>query len=76
VDIRWRVEFFLTKTPYALLPLPYVIPLINSRKTLWRVLWVFPYSLIYIPMLSIVGFVSIFRGIRDYAKLEKLGKKG
>ena len=76
VDLKYRVEFFLTKTSYTLLSLPYVLPLINSRKTLWRVLRVFPYSLVYLPLFSVAGAVGIFRGICNYAKLEKIGKKG
>lgn len=75
-DIKWRVEFFVTKTAYAFLSLPYIFPLITSLKTLWKILWIFPYSLIYIPLYSIMGFISIIHAITHYRKFEKIGKKG
>lgn len=75
-DIKRRMEFFLIKTSYAFLSLPYVLPLIHSWRTLWRILWIFPYSLLYLPLYAIAGAVGMIRGIWQYRSLEKIGKKG
>lgn len=75
-DTKWRVEFFLTKTSYAFVSFPYVLPLITSRKNIYRILLIFPYSLIYMPIYSIVGIVAVCKWIKNYSRLEKIGKKG
>jgi len=76
----WWLEFVLEKCSFSLLSLPYVVPLINWRK--WKewkqfrkILLIIPYSIIYVPMYSVVGIVGLTKGVWQYRKLEKIGRK-
>jgi cellulose synthase/poly-beta-1,6-N-acetylglucosamine synthase-like glycosyltransferase len=51
---RYRLQFLIEKTSFSLFSLPYVIPLLTHRKKARKLLLIIPYSIIYIPLYTLV----------------------
>jgi cellulose synthase/poly-beta-1,6-N-acetylglucosamine synthase-like glycosyltransferase len=52
---QWWLDLIFVKSSFSLLSLPYVIPMLNQRKELRKVLRIIPYSLVYVPMYCCIG---------------------
>ena len=60
----------LRKWSFMLLSFPYIIPLLQKRTDWYKVFLLIPFSLIYIPVYTIVGFVWAFVGFKRYRELQ------
>lgn len=72
LDGNWFILWILTKLSFTLLSLPYVIPFIKRFQDIWKVVYVIPFSLIYIPVFSVVWLIWTVIWLYRYRKL-KLG---
>lgn len=60
----------ISKSWFMLLSLPYVIPLIKRYQDRYKILLLFPFSLIYIPLYTIVWLIGAIVGIKRYRELK------
>lgn len=68
---RWLNLLFI-KTSFSLLSLPYILPLITSRKSIRKNLLIIPYSIVYMPLYTFLGVVGLCTGVWNYKRLEKI----
>jgi cellulose synthase/poly-beta-1,6-N-acetylglucosamine synthase-like glycosyltransferase len=59
-----------SKLLYSLFSLPYILLSTTSFKNAYRVLLVFPYALVYLPVRSVVAIVGYIKGIYKAVKLK------
>ena len=66
--LQWNeiLKKILTKLLFTLLSFPYVIPLIKKFKHIYKIFYLVPYSLVYIPMYSVVWIIGMIRWIHRY----------
>ncbi len=55
---------------FSTISLPYVIPLVTSFSTIRKILYIIPYSIIYIPIHSTVRLIGSIYGIKKYYNLK------
>jgi len=53
-------DAFSTKLAYTMFSLPYVFPYFLRRQTLWKVLLLFPFVWIYIPIFSVLWILGFW----------------
>jgi len=51
------ISWFTIKSLFSLISLPFAIHHIKNFREIYNLLWIIPYSIIYIPMFSILWFV-------------------
>ncbi len=56
---------------YPLFSLPYAIMNIRSIRDWYKVLLVFPFSIIYIPVYSVISLIGILKGIKYFFTFKK-----
>lgn len=56
-------DAFSTKLAYTMFSLPYVFPYFLRRQTLWKVLLLFPFVWIYIPIFSVLWIIGFGLGL-------------
>jgi hypothetical protein len=71
-NLEWWLDMLFVKSSFSLLSLPYVIPLLTHRKKARKILLIIPYSIIYVPLYTVVGAIGLITGIVKYQKLEKI----
>jgi len=59
---------------FGVFSIPFVIPDIKKFWQVWKIIYVIPFWLIYMPLFSIASFIGIIIGIKRYYSLEK-GKR-
>lgn len=67
-------HFFKTLSLYFLYPLfslPYALMNINSRKDWYKVWLIFPFSILYMPVYSVISVMGIMKGIKDFYTIKK-----
>jgi len=75
LDPRWWFITIFTKIWFTLFALPYVIPLIKKWKDIWKIVLIIPFSLVYIPLFTIVNAVAIVKMWLNYRKIENSNKR-
>lgn len=60
---------------YPLFSIPYALMNISSKKELYKLVYIFPFSIIYVPFYSVMGLFGIFRGFVVATKL-RAGERG
>lgn len=65
-----RLTTIFTKLGFTLFALPYIIPLIKSRKDLRKIIYIIPFSLVYIPLFFVVNIGGIISCSTKYRALE------
>lgn len=65
-----RLTTIFTKLGFTLFALPYTIPLIKSRKDLRKIIYIIPFSLVYIPLFFVVNIGGIISCSTKYRALE------
>lgn len=73
---QWWADLVFEKSSFSLLSLPYVLPLLQPRKNIRKIVLIIPYSFIYVPMYSFAGISGWCSGVWNYRRLEKIGKAG
>lgn len=68
---KWWLITLGSKLWFTLFSLPYVLPLIKSWKQIRKIIYIIPYSLIYIPLFAIVNIVSFIKMLFMYKKMNK-----
>jgi hypothetical protein len=56
-------EAFSTKLAYTMFSLPYVMPYLSKFNTRWKVLLLFPFVWIYIPIFSVLWILGFAWGL-------------
>jgi len=67
-------HFFKTLSIYFLYPLfslPYALMNISTKREWYKILLVFPFSIIYIPAFSIISVIGILKGIKYFFTFKK-----
>lgn len=67
---KWWITTLFTKLGFTLFSLPYVLPLIKNWKESWKIIYIIPFSLVYIPLFSVVNIIAGIIGIIKYHSLE------
>lgn len=67
---KWWITTLFTKLGFTLFSLPYVLPLIKNWKESWKIIYIIPFSLVYIPLFSVVNIIAGIIGIIKYHILE------
>lgn len=73
---KWRAITLFTKLWFTLFSLPYVIPLIKNWKESWKIFLIIPFSLVYIPLFSLVNAIAAIKMLFIYKKLEHWKTRG
>ncbi len=74
MELSNSFHFFKTLSLYFLYPLfslPYALMNINSKKEWYKVWLVFPFSIIYMPVYSVISIIGIVKGIKDFYTIKK-----
>jgi len=74
MELNNSFHFFKTLSLYFLYPLfslPYALMNINSNKEWYKVLLVFPFSIFYMPVYSVISVIGILKGIKDFYTIKK-----
>lgn len=61
----------MIKTAFILFSVPYAVMLMKSWKQAYKIVYIIPFSLIYLPLFSIVSAYGFFVGIKRYKSLER-----
>ncbi len=59
---------------FTIFSFPYIVPMITHFKQMYRIILVFPFSLLYYPLLSLVSIYGFIIGIIKYRSLKKGGR--
>lgn len=66
----------LSTLAFTFFSLPYVIPLIKKPREIWKLSYIIPFSIIYIPILTVISAIGTFKGIFVYRSLAKQKQRG
>jgi len=74
VQLATGFHFLKTISLYFLYPLfslPYALVNINSKKEFYKIWLIFPFSIIYMPIYSIISAIGLAKGVKNFYTIKK-----